>query len=560
VAKKKSHKKQVHKKKTHHSTSEPSKSDASAEEHATTTTSSVVWYVRPAFWYIICILVIIVAVALAINKPQTTIAGDGDGVVTVVEYTDFGCPFCAKAAGTLETLKEQNGENIAVEFNHFPIEQLHPNSQKAHEASECARDQGAFDAYHDWLFTNQGSHGVASLKAAATGLGLDTATFNACLDSGEKEAIVKADFNEGLSRGVSATPTFFINDQKLEGAQPITRFESMINAALAAEGEGMAKESGSTSSLTITILNDERCDDCNVAPLIPKLKELFGADTVVNEIDYSTQEGQAIYDASALNALPALLFEEEVVTLPVYAELEPYFRPQGEYLMLAIGATHDPTKEICSNGIDDTANSLVDCDDPDCEGSLECREEIKGDLQLFIMSDCPYGRKAIEALYELNQKMGEDIDYDVHYIASEIPSGFNSLHGQYEVEEDIRQLCVDEHNSKEVHLEYLYCRSVNGVNGVDWNACAQSSGVDIDAVEVCVDGEEGAQLLREDIKVANSLGVSASPTWLAHNRYLFGGIDAVTVQQEICQDADLESCDAVVESNSASAPVGACTT
>jgi protein-disulfide isomerase len=126
---------------------------------------------------------------------------------------------------------------------------MHPNAQKAAEATECANDQGKFWEYQDLLFANQSALDVASLKSYAAQLGLDTATFDQCLDGGQKTAEVQKDQQDGTSYGVQGTPAFFINGRLVSGAIPfadyqdkngVTQpgFKSIIDAALAAAQAG----------------------------------------------------------------------------------------------------------------------------------------------------------------------------------------------------------------------------------------------------------------------------------------------------------------------------------
>ena len=126
---------------------------------------------------------------------------------------------------------------------------MHPNAQKAAEATECANDQGKFWEYQDLLYANQSALDVASLKSYAAQLGLDTATFDQCLDGGQKTAEVQKDQQDGASYGVQGTPAFFINGRLVSGAIPFTDyqdkngvtqpgFKSIIDAALAAAQAG----------------------------------------------------------------------------------------------------------------------------------------------------------------------------------------------------------------------------------------------------------------------------------------------------------------------------------
>jgi protein-disulfide isomerase len=130
----------------------------------------------------------------------------------------------------------------------LPLNSIHQHAQKAAEATECADDQGKFWEYHDLVFANQGALDVDSLKAYAAQLGLDTATFDDCLDSGEQSSEVEKDSEDARASGVSGTPAFFINGELVPGAIPFEDypdqsgamqpgFKSIIDAALAGEGE-----------------------------------------------------------------------------------------------------------------------------------------------------------------------------------------------------------------------------------------------------------------------------------------------------------------------------------
>ena len=167
------------------------------------------------------------------------------------EFSDFQCPYCSKAYPIVEQLLKDYGDKLTFVYKQFPLTSIHPFAEKAAEASECARDQGKFKEYYDKLFTNQNALAVDDLKRYAKDLSLDTSKFNTCLDNNEKVSVVQKDLQEGQSRGVGGTPTFFINGQKLVGAQPIENFKSIIdaqsfhpNAEPAAEAAECADEQG----------------------------------------------------------------------------------------------------------------------------------------------------------------------------------------------------------------------------------------------------------------------------------------------------------------------------
>ena len=170
-----------------------------------------------------------------INVDDDPMMGDANAPVTIVEFSDFECPFCGKFYS--ETLRQLKNEyidtgKVKLIYRDFPLD-FHQNAQKAAEAAECADDQEKFWEMHDVIFENQRSLSVSSLKQFAGQIGLDTGEFNSCLDSGKHSGEVQNDFREGASYGVSGTPSFFINGIQLVGAQPFSAFKQIIDSQLA---------------------------------------------------------------------------------------------------------------------------------------------------------------------------------------------------------------------------------------------------------------------------------------------------------------------------------------
>ncbi len=144
--------------------------------------------------------------------------GGANAKVTIVEFSDFQCPFCARAQGFLDSLGGQYGNRLKFVYRHFPLSSIHPDAQKAAEASECAAEQGRFWQMHDVIFENQNALSVPDLKEYAKDVGMDTAKFNSCLDSGRTAGVVAFDQKDGEKLGVQGTPYFFINGQMVVGA------------------------------------------------------------------------------------------------------------------------------------------------------------------------------------------------------------------------------------------------------------------------------------------------------------------------------------------------------
>ena len=164
------------------------------------------------------------------------VKGDKNAPVTIVEWSDFQCPFCARfyndAYAQINEQYVKTGK-VKIIYRDFPLS-FHPEAQKAAEASECAGEQGKFWEMHDKLFENQASLSAANYKAWAVELGLDAGAFNTCLDSGKMAQETQKDMLDGQKAGIRGTPGFLVNGKVVSGAQPFAVFAAIIDEALAA--------------------------------------------------------------------------------------------------------------------------------------------------------------------------------------------------------------------------------------------------------------------------------------------------------------------------------------
>jgi len=185
---------------------------------------------------------------ISISLDDDPVKGNLNAPITIVEFSDFQCPFCAKFHSTTLPQLEANyidSGKVKFVYRDFPIQSIHPNAVPAALASECADEQGMFWEYHDLVFENQkkwqglsGSRMVNTFEQYALELGLNPSDFNTCFESGKYADEVKKDFQEGISYGITGTPGFFIgNDElgyvKIIGAQPYPVFEELIESQIA---------------------------------------------------------------------------------------------------------------------------------------------------------------------------------------------------------------------------------------------------------------------------------------------------------------------------------------
>ncbi|MEO5363295.1 MAG: DsbA family protein [Magnetococcus sp. DMHC-8] len=169
-----------------------------------------------------------------VGVPADLARGKADAPITIVEFSDFECPYCRRAQETLKAVEKAYGDQVRFVFRHYPLP-FHEQAPKASEAAQCAADQGKFWPFHDALFAEGAQLAPAELKKLAGRLGLNQATFDGCLDSGRHGERVAKDSAEGKQLGISGTPTFFVNGLRLVGAVPLDKFKKTIDAELKAK-------------------------------------------------------------------------------------------------------------------------------------------------------------------------------------------------------------------------------------------------------------------------------------------------------------------------------------
>ena len=182
-----------------------------------------------------------------ISADNDPIIGDPNAPITIIEFSDFQCPFCARFhIQTLPLILEEYIEQgkVKLVFRDFPIQSIHPNALPASVAAECANEQGKFKEMHDMLFDNQNEwnkqdtvDALSSFSQYATNIQLEQETFDSCLTNGKYIDEIKKDLDDGRDYGVSGTPGFFVgNDEigyvELKGAQPFESFKKIIDAQL----------------------------------------------------------------------------------------------------------------------------------------------------------------------------------------------------------------------------------------------------------------------------------------------------------------------------------------
>jgi protein-disulfide isomerase len=170
---------------------------------------------------------------VAVSTDHGFVRGAADAPVTIVEFSDFQCPYCKAATATMKQLVEKYPGKVKWVFLDFPIRPLHPDSPRAHQAARCAGEQGKFWEYHDLLFEKSPHHTTTDLASYAKDLQLEAKAFTTCLESPKPQAEIDRTLQEGSRLGVTGTPSFFINGRPVLGAQPAAAFQRIVESELA---------------------------------------------------------------------------------------------------------------------------------------------------------------------------------------------------------------------------------------------------------------------------------------------------------------------------------------
>ena len=406
-------------------------------------------------------------------------------------------------------------------------------------------------------------------KSCAENSSIGTAEIEECQTGDEGKALFSESIAQAKSVGATGSPTIYLNGELYKKGRDTLSFTRAICQFAPEEAEcaaipectsdadctktgfiGKCLEPNTENAkcnytqpptVNIKILNDKTCAGCDTTAF-DKINEQLFINTDITVVDISSDEGKALLEELKPQQVPTYIFDETLLESSEYARLEQFFTKTGEHYILSpsiVGQYIESPKMIG-------------------------REKIEGKLDLFAMSKCPYGVMAENNMEEVLETFGDSIDFSIHFIATDNGDGtFSSLHGQKEVDANMRQVCVMEHNSQEF-FDYLMCQNANFDTGKDldttWEACASDNSIETATIQACFDGDEGAELLRANIELTDELGIGSSPTFLINNQIQFGGaLPADEIKTKFCaENPDTEGCGATLSTESDVSASGSC--
>lgn len=499
-----------------------------------------------------------------------TVAGSADGgakfsgkakpgAVKVEFYVMSKCPFGVQVENGMKDVVAKFGDDIdfKVDFigrnNGGEFQSLHgPTEVMGDIYQACSMKYSPSGWFDAMLCQNKSVQNVDTnweQCAGEVGIKQDViAKVTACAQGQEGKDLLTESFGRATARNAGGSPTIYIGDKQYQGGRQAPDFMKAICAAYQGNKPAACNDIPESPKVNVTILGDKRCAECNTAGIERAMNQRLGA-PVITTLDVNDAQGKALFAKFSGQGvkLPAAIFDK---TLEADAQGMQAFngaKQMGDYRVLVAGDWNP----ACA---DDGGCSLAECKE-----TIGCREEIPNKLDVFVMSQCPFGVKGLDAMKEVidNFKANKvNIDFNIHYIGDGTADkgisankgqdgGLSSMHGPEETKEDIRELCAINQAGKDLKfMDYIWCRDKNIKDTAGWASCTGGeTGFDTDAMTKCSEGDEGKKLLEASFAYSKNLGIGSSPTWLANNKFKFSGIDAETIKSNFCAHNKVAGCE-----------------
>ena len=484
------------------------------------------------------------------------------------------CPFGVKVLQAITPVIEKMGDRVEFNVNYIGREKdgeltsMHGDQEvKGNILQLCAKEIGGNASWLEFLkCQNENWRKIPEgWEDCAKTAKIDVAKMKGCYEGDQGKKLLKESFNISNEKKATGSPTIFLAGEPYRGGRSETSFGRAICGKMKEPKAAYCKDIPAPVKVPVTVVADKRCTGrgCDPKRFLSFVSHTFeGAE--IKELDYSDAEGKALFEKSGQQFLPIAVFGAEIEKEEAgYNRLKRRLTKMegSDGLVYPLGRDWDPAAEVCDDGVDNTGDGKVDCDDDSCKGKKVCREETKNKLDIFVMSQCPYGVRTVDAMKEVLDNFGNDkkrIDFELNYIGQERDGKLTSMHGQAEVDEDIRQLCAQKiYNKDYKFMDYVLCRNKDYRNAA-WESCA-TGGIKADAIKKCAEGDEGQQLLADNFKKASDLGFSGSPSWLLNNKYDMNARNPEAIKKAFCEkNPDTKGCDVQLSSKSDAPPAGAC--
>ncbi len=469
------------------------------------------------------------------------------GAAKVELYVMSQCPYGVQAENAFKDAVEKLGADLDFKVDFIgqtgadgALSSMHGPKEVMGDTVQVCAQKYTPKWFQLILCQNKNSREVdTNWEACATEIGAPVDKIRTCANGDEGKKLLKESFDRSEKKGARGSPTIYVGGNQYQGGRRPNDFMKAICGAYSDKKPAACSDIPESPKVNVTLIGDKRCDECDPRNLQGMLGRVI-ANPVWKTLDYGDPEGKKLFDAIKPAMLPAAVFDASLAADKEASEqLGRVLKENGSYKVFARGEWNP----LCA----DDGGCKLD----ECKATTACRPEEPNKLEVFVMSQCPFGVKGLNAMQEVLANFAKNkakIDFQVHYIGDgDAKKGLTSMHGQGEVDEDVREACAIEHYGKDnKFMDYVLCRNKN-IRDTAWEGCAsKETGIEAAVIKKCADGDEGKGLLEKSFQYSQSAGMSASPTWLANGKFKFSGIDAETIKSEFCKHNKLAGCDATL--------------
>ncbi len=478
----------------------------------------------------LALILVIVALLLYIgyndwSKQQIPPGGNNTGItnqtqlsrkanVTLELFVMSKCPYGVQAESTAKKVIDEFGGEVNLSLHFIASKNADGTFSSLHgdtEVQEDLRQVCIIKYYPDSIvnYTACVANGYPNIEnvweSCASQNGIDASKIKSCSTSNEALGLLGDNIKRTDELNVQSSPTIYLNGKLYNGAASEGSLTKGVCTVI--PGSNTCKNLPPEVAVGLTIVNDKNCIVCDTSQIVGVLQSRFEmSNLTVTNVDYSSDEGKALVQQFNLTGVPAYIFNASIASHSSYSSLSQYLHNVDSSYVLLV----QPVKLV----------NVV---------------ESNNTLSLFVMSWCPYGNLAENATKELLSAIPDLKFTGLYFIASESGNGtFTSLHGQGEVEEDLRQVCVIKYYNSKL-FDYLMCIDVSSTNSASiWQKCATDNGIDAAKIGNCSTSDEGVALLKDNIKLSNSMGIYSSPTLILNNSTIFNSVSAEQMRQVVC--------------------------
>ncbi len=432
--------------------------------------------------YVIGAILLLIIAVFAI-KSLVPSGGEVSEKVKLDFYVMSQCPYGTQVEDAVAPVLEKIGGNVDFNLNFIANQNSNGSFASLHGQNEVNGDIVQLCAikyepekYMDMVICmNKDASSIpGNWENCAQEAGLNVEKIRTCYESEEGKQLLSESIKNTQVVGATGSPTIYLNNKSYAGGRTETDFLRAICNAFEGEKPEACADIPKPVEVNMIVLNDKRCEECDVSRLVSQLESLFPG-LKVEYLDYTDKDGKKLFEESGLEFLPVILFDESVEKGEGYANVQNYLEDAGEYKSLNIGASFDPTAEICDNEIDDDKDGQVDCKDSDCDGEFVCMDKMEvPQVELFVMSHCPYGTQTEKGFIPVVELLGDKIDFEIKFVSY-------AMHGKKEIDEETLQYCVQkEQNDK--FIPYLKCFLKEG----NTTECVDEVGLNKGMLDACI--------------------------------------------------------------------------